>query len=69
MLNKEEPELKSVWTNLKSSKDSAIMTKNRKLVYEPGTIHTASDGRKYIVDPNGSWRRYDKLKEAFDGKK
>jgi len=57
------------WKDLKSSKDAAIMTKNGKLVYEPSTIHIASDGTRYIVDPNGSWRRYDKLKEAFDEKK
>jgi len=54
---------KKKWCDMKSDRTTATKTKNGKLVYSPGTVHTASDGRKYVTAPDGGWRRMDKIEE------
>lgn len=42
-----------------------MLTRNGKMIYEPGTIHKTTDGKRYVVAPDGGWRRLDKLREKL----
>ena len=46
---------------MEEKKIETMVTQKGKLVYSSGTVKRTSDGRKYIVVPDGSWRRLDKL--------
>ena len=46
-------------------KEKVVITQRGKLIYAPGTIKQTNDGRKYIVAPDGAWRRIDKLQKKW----